>query len=364
MRSSAHSGSRWCACSVQQNPSPVTRTKQKDLYHWGQGASAEWRIFWAESRFFFPIEFPSEGSKSDQSALWDPQMSIVHSAQCHRTTLLLIPWHCSPWCPGNEGHSAWLFDLEMLGSWSLNSQTAGSVGAARNLLRNQVFGFLNGNHLLAMAALAKHVNFCKRFINFLKSDEVRSFSNYPIGVALSTHFLGLVTWESSSLCLSCFWLLHALRGNASAGNCFFFLSDTSLSPVLGVEQNRQIVALTTPSYPQLQGTKSPCYWGRKVVNEMLWHNIGMSGSCHTRWWLWLLRDESSGVETFTVNCAPTWRIPWDAADGSQCVMSAMLHTGEHCQGTWEQQCEHFCFLFSRSWMPDLKHPRWEPARPG
>lgn len=56
----------------------------------------------------------------------------------YRKTLLLIPWHCSPSCPGNGGHSAWPFALEIFGSWSLTTQTARSAGAARNLLTNQV----------------------------------------------------------------------------------------------------------------------------------------------------------------------------------------------------------------------------------
>lgn len=145
-------------------------------------------------------------------------MSIVHSARCHSTTLLLIPWQCSPWCPGDEGHFVWLFDLEMLGSWSLNSR---ECRGCQKFSNKPSFGIFEWKSPVSYGCIDKTCQFLQKFINLLKFDKMRSFSNYPIGIALSTHFLGLITWESS-FCLSCFWLLHALRGNTSAGNCFFF----------------------------------------------------------------------------------------------------------------------------------------------
>lgn len=106
--------------------------------------------------------------------------------------------------------------------------------------------------------------------------------------------------------VSCFWLLCALRGNASADNYFFCqLLLYLFYYIVSVLPNSSMHCSLLYHIPRLQGTKSTLYSDRRVVKEMHQHNISLSGNCHIPWWLWLLGEDSniSGVKTFIVNHA-------------------------------------------------------------
>lgn len=111
-------------------------------------------------------------------------------------------------------------------------------------------------------------------------------------------------------CVSCFWLLYALRGNASADNFFCQLLLYLFYYIVSILPNSSMHLSLLFHIPQLQGTKSTLYWDRRVVKEMHQH-ISLSGNCHIPWWQWLLGDDSniSDVKTFIVNHALIQSLP-------------------------------------------------------